>query len=152
MRFLLLIILATISLAINAQNIDDTLSLYWNNGNIKYCEWNEIEMIKGDKGDSSMVEILQSNYYDKEGIKISKKRFVEIYTNLEVEAIISEVNKLKNTDNSVEDDYSEIIRSADNAFYEKKYADAIDLYNSALILKPNEEYPKQQIKALKKIK
>jgi hypothetical protein len=150
MRFLLLIIFINIYVIINAQNISDTLSLHWNNGNIKYCEWNEVETIKHDKGDSSIIVIVQFNYYDKEGMKISKERFVELYTNLEVDSIVSEVNRLKNIDNSV-DDYSEIIRSADNAFYEKKYADAIKLYNSALILKPNEEYPKMQIKALKKI-
>ena len=145
MRFLLLIIFTNIYVIINAQNINDTLSLYWNNGNIKYCEWNEVEKIKYDKGDSSIIVIVQFNYYDKGGIKISKDRFIEIYTSSEVDSIVSEVNRLKNIDDSV-DDYSEIIRSADNAFYEKKYTEAIELYNSALVLRPNEEYPKIQIK------
>jgi formylglycine-generating enzyme len=45
--------------------------------------------------------------------------------------------------------YQEIIVKADAAAKEKKYEVAIDLYQSALEIKKNEQYPKNQVKIIK---
>ena len=53
------------------------------------------------------------------------------------------------TDHTVE--YNENIKKADELLKEKKYEDAKSLYEKALLLKPNEEYPKNNIEKIKSI-
>ncbi|HYX07875.1 MAG TPA: hypothetical protein VE912_14185, partial [Bacteroidales bacterium] len=51
-----------------------------------------------------------------------------------------------------ENHYNEIIREADKAFAEKNYDAASGLYQQALTLKSEEEYPHNQLAAIEKIK
>lgn len=53
------------------------------------------------------------------------------------------------TDHTVE--YNENIKKADELLKEKKYEEAKSLYEKALSLKPNEEYPKNNIEKIKSI-
>jgi len=53
------------------------------------------------------------------------------------------------TDHTVE--YNENIKKADELLKEKKYEEAKSLYEKALTLKPNEEYPKNNIEKIKSI-
>ena len=48
-------------------------------------------------------------------------------------------------------EYNENIKKADELLKDKKYEEAKMLYEKALIIKPNEEYPKNIIEKIKSI-
>ena len=58
---------------------------------------------------------------------------------------ISEINSLIATQKSNEEEYNTLITKADNQFTNKSYDDAISNYKRALKIKPNENYPSEQI-------
>ncbi|TXC81663.1 hypothetical protein [Luteibaculum oceani] len=62
---------------------------------------------------------------------------------------IAEANKLKaeaQKAQELEANYQKLIAQADTEFKGKRYNEAINTYNNALGIKPNEQYPKDQIK------
>ena len=58
---------------------------------------------------------------------------------------INEINSLLATQKSNEEEYNNLITKADNQFTNKSYDDAISNYKRALKIKPNENYPSEQI-------
>lgn len=61
---------------------------------------------------------------------------------------ISLIDKLKN-DKDMESQYADIVKKADKLFEDKKYKNSIELYQSALAIKPEILYPQQQIELAK---
>src|SRR5574344_473111 len=60
------------------------------------------------------------------------------------------IERLKNEE-MFQAKYDEIIAQADSLFEQKKYQDAILVYQKSLTIKPSEEYPKEQIKSIRDI-
>ena len=58
---------------------------------------------------------------------------------------INEINSLLATQKSNEEEFNNLITKADNQFTNKSYDDAISNYKRALKIKPNENYPSDQI-------
>ena len=58
---------------------------------------------------------------------------------------INEINNLLANMKANEENYSKLITKSDNQLSEKNYDDAISNYKEALKIKPNEQYPKDQI-------
>jgi len=58
---------------------------------------------------------------------------------------INEINNILGQQKSKQENYDKTIVSADKAFGDKKYADALSAYQSALTLMPGESYPKGKI-------
>jgi len=52
----------------------------------------------------------------------------------------------------LKEDYTELVRRADNYFFDKNYTKAIEFYSLALGIRPDEEYPSVQLKKLDKLK
>ncbi len=70
---------------------------------------------------------------------------------LKAQQIINqEINAKEQEQKAKEKAYQEIINKADNTFNERKYDVAIELYKSALNIQ-DEQYPKNQLKAIKQI-
>jgi len=61
---------------------------------------------------------------------------------------IAAINVIMGQSKALDDTYSKTIASADRAFAEKKYSEALNRYENALKLKPSEEYPEQRIEAI----
>ncbi|MFV0345753.1 MAG: hypothetical protein ACK5IQ_05835 [Bacteroidales bacterium] len=57
---------------------------------------------------------------------------------------IALIDKILN-DKDIEAKYAELISQADGQFNSKEYQQSIDIYRSALSIKPDEDYPKRQI-------
>ncbi|MCB0402630.1 MAG: hypothetical protein KDD41_11140 [Flavobacteriales bacterium] len=64
---------------------------------------------------------------------------------------IIDVENLNTWDKSryLDEVYTDLIRSADIHFYYKKYLKSLEFYQATLKIKPNEQYPQQQIDKLK---
>ena len=60
------------------------------------------------------------------------------------------IERLKNEE-MYQAKYDETIAQADSLFEQKKYQDAILVYQKSLTIKPSEEYPKEQIKSIRDI-
>jgi len=86
----------------------------------------KLEPVMGLQGDYVML-------HDEEGFRVNK----------ELE------EKIKNQ-SSPDDKYKSLIQVGDEAFKAGDYPDAKDAYESALKLKPNEQYPKDQLNRIEK--
>lgn len=67
---------------------------------------------------------------------------------------IDEIDRLlaaKKNDNVVDQKYLTFIKAADQLFRQEKYNEALPAYQQALMVKPQEDYPKQQIKKIRGI-
>nr|MBP7496752.1 hypothetical protein [Bacteroidales bacterium] len=60
---------------------------------------------------------------------------------------IAEIDKIF----ALDENYKTIIKQADTFLEQKNYNDAIEKYKSALLIKPDEEYPKKQIDKINKL-
>lgn len=71
----------------------------------------------------------------------------------EIDDIIKkeELSKQKSQLQEQERKYNNLLDEADRLYSQKKYQEAYDLYNQALLIKPNEIYPKQRLNQIKKI-
>ncbi len=58
---------------------------------------------------------------------------------------------INDNDKCIEEKYNSIVRKADRSFAEKKYTDALDTYNQALKIRPDDKYVKDQIAEINKI-
>jgi len=58
---------------------------------------------------------------------------------------------MKHNDDCIEEKYNSIVRKADRSFAEKKYTDALDSYNKALKMKPEDQYVIDKISEINKI-
>ncbi|MBN2263302.1 MAG: hypothetical protein JW735_10335 [Prolixibacteraceae bacterium] len=74
----------------------------------------------------------------------------ERYALLKIEEI-DRILRKTDIDIELEEKYNALIEKADNLFVEKKYPDAIGLYQDALLLKPGEKYPEEQIRKIREI-
>jgi tetratricopeptide (TPR) repeat protein len=61
---------------------------------------------------------------------------------------IASINNILGQQKALNENYNKAIASADRAFDEKKYKDAITSYTSALKLRPSEAYPKEKVAQL----
>jgi hypothetical protein len=59
-------------------------------------------------------------------------------------------DRIRNQQTSPDDKYQSMIKAGDEAYKAGDYLDAKDAYNSALQLKPNEQYPKDQLNKVEK--
>ena len=81
--------------------------------------------------------------YDK--AQITYNQALALYPSSEyVKSKLKEIEDAK-TQIALQKNYKSIIEKADKCLREKKYNEAINLYQQALALKPNESYPKTQI-------
>lgn len=67
---------------------------------------------------------------------------------------VAEIDRLQDQlkqEGAVSEKYNVFITAADRLFGEKKYTEAIAAYQQATMVKPNEDYPKQQIKKIRGI-
>ncbi|MBE9468937.1 MAG: hypothetical protein IMY72_11560 [Bacteroidetes bacterium] len=62
-----------------------------------------------------------------------------------------EIDKLLSQQNAIENSYQSAIASADQAFNNKNYKSSLGLYQKALEIKPDEQYPKNKIKNANKL-
>ena len=94
----------------------------------------KVDPIKGLEGDYYLLHITDKYLY---------------YKDLE-EKLASHGNNKSNPEEQQEK-YNEFIKAGDKFLKDKDYTDARDSYNSALQIKPEEKYPKDQLKAIEKI-
>lgn len=150
MKFIIVLLLSSFS-SLYSQDVKDGVKLYWENGNIKYSEYKSTKKVKEPSGSESTFVIKKEEFYTKTGQLVSKDDFVKEFGPSEIDRIYEQVEQKRNNGTSSSNDYQSLIKLADTQFYEKKYKEAIDSYNKALKIKPNEEYPKIQIKELNKL-
>lgn len=65
--------------------------------------------------------------------------------------LLSELNRAKEEQDRINKEYSELISKADMAFNQQKYQEALEMYQQASNLKPQEIYPIEKIKEINKI-
>lgn len=58
---------------------------------------------------------------------------------------------MKNNENCIEENYQKIVRKGDREFAEKKYTDALESYNKALEIRPDDQYVIDKISEINKI-
>lgn len=68
----------------------------------------------------------------------------------EIDRILAEIAQKEAAQKELDTKYSTAIKSADDALKRKEYENAKTLYNDALTLKPNEQYPKDKIAEIEK--
>lgn len=72
----------------------------------------------------------------------------ERYALLKIEEI-DRILRKTDIDIELEEKYNALIEKADKLYVEKKFPDAIGLYQDALLLKPGEKYPEEQIRKIR---
>jgi len=86
------------------------------------------------------------NSYSKAHSLIENEKFAQS----KIEEIDRILNDLKDEEKS-DKEYRSLLQQADNLANQKKYTDAIAVYQSALRIKPLEEFPKTEIKRIREI-
>jgi tetratricopeptide (TPR) repeat protein len=91
-------------------------------------------------------------YYDQKEFDMAKELYLQAYNIMPGDNYakykIEELFKISHAKNSTDDAYSKLIKSADLAYDTKYYTHAMELYQSALKIKPQETYPKKRINEL----
>jgi tetratricopeptide (TPR) repeat protein len=105
------------------------------------------------KGDAATIakkyDEAIANYEN--ALKIKEDEDVKIKLN----KVKEEINKLadaKKEEERKQKEYEELIKKADNELNNKEYDKSISTYEAALVIKPNEKYPKDQIAKAKQLK
>jgi hypothetical protein len=136
----------------------DSTKAYWNDGVLKYLEYSYSTKVKLPSGAEEKAYGFSSHYYDIKGKEVTEKLFQEMYGTQMIDSINNYKAKIndkkaaefKKKHPSVHQ-YSELIRIADNFYFEKKYKLALNNYEKALEINPAEVYPNTQIKELRKV-
>ena len=141
------------------QESNDSIKIHWENGNLKYLEYLYSENIElADGKDGGVAVGYRFHYYDTNGVEVSEKTFVSNYgtlftdsLNIYKESVANQKELEHQRKYPLMYKYEDLIKSADNLFFNKDYNKALEKYKKAAEIKPNEEYPKIQIEKLKKL-
>ncbi|MBS1652080.1 MAG: hypothetical protein JSU07_08740 [Bacteroidetes bacterium] len=100
---------------------------------------------------SMLNQPINKYYYDanKDNFTYDKNYLEQMIAGLQA---IKEAEKAaKNREKEKEANYQSLIKTADKAFQKKEWQNAINAYQQASLLKPNDTYPKDQITNINKI-
>ncbi|MCB9334806.1 MAG: hypothetical protein H6586_01540 [Flavobacteriales bacterium] len=156
MKNLLAILIVLIVAQTGFGQTKDTTKVYWGNGTLKYIEYNSPQKYTDSDGVENLIILIVSEYYNESNVKISEKEFISKYGTELIDSINAhkqkeiEAKELKlKKDNPTSYSYSELIKSADNLFFNKEYQKALEYYKKASEIKPDEKYPSNKIDELK---
>jgi len=134
------------------KKIEDKLAEAENKGKEQEAKYNKLISEADDFFKDEDYESALSKY--EEALGVPGKATEEHPNNriLEIEELLQEQAEKELAEQQANQEYQNLIDAADNLASNEDYDGAISKYNEALALKPEEQYPKDQIEAMKAAK
>ncbi len=151
MKNLLFILVVFCSFNLIGQT-NDTVIVYWKNGNLKYLEYSGWYEDTDSDSISHPIEMSQMFYFDTYGNELSKEQFNATYGTHFLDSITAYGMWKRNTNtkdlSGKRFEYDNLIDKADVSLHFKEYRKSLNYFKQALKIMPNETYPKQRVKEL----
>lgn len=157
-NLIIIIFLLFVGSYVFGQKQNDSIKIYWENGNLKYHEYLYSEVTKHSDDREFLTLSFKYVFYNKSGLEISKEAFISNYgtkfidsLNIYKDSTDLDKQKVHREKHPTMYLYEDYIKEADNYFFKKNYTKSTEYYKLALKLLPDEEYPAIQLTKLKKL-